>query len=114
MAIERVSDGFSGAELALNYQPLEENNVSIQEVAKSSIKRLDDDHNKLAETIEKNPLGDQKLSKGNETLDPTHSILDFPVNTQLASLLPVGVVYTVQLSTHTQIIYLLPKETDIS
>lgn len=75
MAMERVSGGFSGAELTPNCQPLDGNNASGEKVEKSSSKRLDDDHDELEKNIKRNLLGDQRLSTENKDLDAKSGIV---------------------------------------
>lgn len=78
MAIERGYDGLSGEELIPVCQVLEENNVSGQNEAKISNKRLDDNCDQLGKIIQRSLLGDQKLSTQNESLDPKSEIVCLP------------------------------------
>lgn len=78
MTIERGYDGLSGEELIPVCQVLEENNVSGQNEAKISNKRLDDHCDQLGKIIQRSLLGDQKLSTQNESLDPKSEIVCLP------------------------------------
>ena len=83
MTIERGYDGLSGEELIPVCQVLEENNVSGQNEAKISNKRLDDNCDQLGKIIQRSLLGDQKLSTQNESLDPKSEIVCLPKKVEM-------------------------------